>query len=74
MIVGVTDETISDWIENREFLLMDNNEEYDAYNIASHIGLIHTLKEYNLKRVITFHNRVKSAKNFSNDHVNFHNG
>jgi len=67
-IVGVNHQMIKVWIENRELLKTETGIETDAETLAAHIGLIKTTKEYDLRRVISFHSRVKAAKNFVKDH------
>ena len=68
VIVGVDDPMIHNWIQNRELLRTETGIETDAEKLAAHIGLMKTIKEYDLKRVISFHGRVKNAKNFVQDH------
>jgi len=69
VIVGIDDQTISKWIKNRELVGTDNKLLTDAASLAAMIGLIKTIgeKEYDLRRIITFHNRVKGAKQFKDD-------
>ena len=45
----------------------DTGIENDAESMAAQIGLIKSIKNYDLKRVISFHNRVSRAKSFKND-------
>ncbi|MBT7350803.1 hypothetical protein HN803_08580, partial [candidate division WWE3 bacterium] len=58
---------ISKWIENRELVRTDDGETTDAKTLASQIGLIKAIKDYDLKRMISFHSRVKSAEWFAED-------
>jgi hypothetical protein len=37
--------------------------------LAAHIGLAKATKDYNLKRTISFHSRIKSADQFAKDHL-----
>ncbi len=57
-IVGVDDPMIKEWIENREFLQTDTGLEADAQTLAAYIGLLKVMRDYDLKRVISFHGRV----------------
>jgi hypothetical protein len=66
VIIGVDEPMIADWIKRRE-LLQTNEEIVDAKSLAAEIGLIKAIKDYNLKRVLSFHSRVKSAEDFSNE-------
>lgn len=67
VIVGVNEPMVKDLIDEREILAINPNQSTDADTLASKIGLIKSIKDYNLKRVISFHSRVKSAKNFSSE-------
>jgi superfamily II DNA or RNA helicase len=66
VIIGVDEPMIADWIKRRE-LLQTNDEVVDAKSLAAEIGLIKAIKDYNLKRVLSFHSRVKSAEDFSKE-------
>jgi superfamily II DNA or RNA helicase len=66
VIIGVDEPMIADWIKRRE-LLQTNDEIVDAKSLAAEIGLIKAIKDYNLKRVLSFHSRVKSAEDFSKE-------
>jgi hypothetical protein len=67
VIIGVDDPTIAEWIKNREIVKPKEGEETDAESLASQIGMLKAIKDYDLKRVISFHSRVKRAEEFSND-------
>jgi predicted helicase len=67
VIIGVDDPTIADWIENRELVKPDEGVETDAESLAAQIGVLKAMKDYDLKRVISFHSRVKRAEAFSGD-------
>jgi len=69
VIVGIDDQTISEWIENRELVETDTEILTDAQSLASMIGLIKVMneKKYDLKRIITFHNRIEGAKQFKDE-------
>ena len=66
VIIGVDEPMIADWIKNRQLLKQDD-EIIDAKSLAAEIGLIKAIKDFNLKRVISFHSRVKSAEDFSKE-------
>ena len=66
VIIGVDEPMIADWIKNRQ-LLKQEDEIIDAKSLAAEIGLIKAIKDFNLKRVISFHSRVKSAEDFSKE-------
>ncbi|MGO8821936.1 MAG: Helicase associated domain protein [Desulfomonilaceae bacterium] len=65
IVVAVTVALYKDYAENRTLLRFDNKRMLDANRLASHLALIKTAKEHNLRKVITFHSRIKSAKEFS---------
>ena len=67
VIVGVDDLTIADWIERRELVQTDSGYITDADSLASQIGLIKAIKDYDLKRMISFHSRVKRAETFASE-------
>jgi superfamily II DNA or RNA helicase len=68
VIVGVDNAMVSQWIEDRELVTPETGDAVtNAELLASQIGLLKAMKDYNLKRVISFHSRVKRAEDFSND-------
>lgn len=67
VIIGVDDPMIAAWIENRELVETDSGIENDAEYLAAQIGLLKAIKDYDLKRVISFHSRVSRAEAFSED-------
>lgn len=67
VIIGINDSVISEWIKSRELLKIDSLIEMDAEILASHIGLLKAIKDFDLHKVISFHSRVSRAENFSLD-------
>lgn len=67
IIIGVDDPTISALIENRDFLKADADIEIDAESLAAQVGLIKAIKDYDLRRVISFHSKVSRAEDFSKE-------
>jgi superfamily II DNA or RNA helicase len=67
VIIGVDSPMIAEWIKNRELIKTDTGIENDAGSMAAQIGLIKAIKDYDLKRIISFHNRVSRAESFKND-------
>jgi predicted helicase len=67
VIIGVDSPMIAEWIKNREFIKTDTGIENDAESMAAQIGLIKAIKDYDLKRVISFHSRVSRAESFKDD-------
>jgi hypothetical protein len=70
VIIGVDNPTIAAWIENRELVKTESGIESDAESLAAQIGLLKAYKDYDLRRVISFHSRVKRAEQFSKDLIN----
>ena len=70
LIIGIDDPTVHSQIVNREFVSIRNEVDTDTESLANHIALSKAMAnpEYRLKRVITFHGRVKGAKKFSEIH------
>jgi superfamily II DNA or RNA helicase len=69
LIVGVTDPQVQDLIDRRELVSINDTVTTDARTLAAHIGLAKATKDYNLKRTISFHSRIKSADQFAQDHI-----
>ena len=65
VIVGVDQPMIKEWIDNQELLGINPNKVTDARTLAAKIGLIKAIKDYDLTRVISFHNRVTAARDFA---------
>ena len=69
VIVGVDEPMVREWIENYEIVSTDPDNQTDARTLAAKIGLLKAVKDYDLKRVISFHSRVAGAKQFSDELV-----
>ena len=67
VIVGVDEPMVKQWIDDYEIVATNPDEHTDARTLAAKIGLIKAIKDYDLKRVISFHSRVKGAKSFSEE-------
>ena len=67
VIIGVDQPMITEWIENRELIKTASGEATDAESLAAQIGLFKAIQDYDLKRIISFHNRVKRAETFASD-------
>jgi predicted helicase len=65
VIVGVDDATYRDWAKRGRFVTRDGTEVTDARTLAGQIGLAKTMRRYDLRRTITFHSRVKRAREFA---------
>ena len=68
VIVGVDDPAVEAKIITRSIVETGADLQTDTETLANHIALAKATKDYALRRIITFHSRVKSAKRFSEDH------
>jgi superfamily II DNA or RNA helicase len=73
VIVGVDEPMVREWIVNYEIVSIDPDNQTDARTLAAKIGLLKAVKDYDLKRVISFHSRVAGAKQFSDELVDIAN-
>jgi len=70
VIIGVDDPTIAQWITKRELVSTGTGIETDSESLAAQIGLLKAIKDYDLKRIISFHSRVNRAEAFTTDMQN----
>ena len=64
VIIGVDDATIAQWIDQRKLVTTGTGVETDSESLAAQIGLLKAMKDFDLKRVISFHSRVSRAEGF----------
>jgi superfamily II DNA or RNA helicase len=64
-IIGVDDATYREWAERGAFVTLDGVKVTDANTLAGQIGLAKAMRKYDLRRVISFHSRVKRAREFA---------
>lgn len=67
VVVGIDSPMIKEFIDERRLLEINPDDNIDAESLAAQIGVLKSVKDYGLKRVISFHGRVNRAKNFSKD-------
>jgi superfamily II DNA or RNA helicase len=67
VVVGVDEPRVKLLIDNYELVSSNPDSITDARTLAAKVGLIKAIRDYNLKRVISFHSRVKGAKEFSGE-------
>jgi hypothetical protein len=65
VIVGVDDDTYLEWVNEGQFVTIDGTKVTDARSLAAQIGLLKAMKRFDLRRIISFHSRVKKAKEFA---------
>jgi superfamily II DNA or RNA helicase len=66
IIVGVDDATYLEWAQRGRFVTIDGTEVTDARTLAGQIGLGKAMRQYDLRRTISFHSRVSAAREFAN--------
>jgi superfamily II DNA or RNA helicase len=64
VVVGIDDATYRDWAQRGRFVTRDGTDT-DARTLAGQIGLATAMRRYDLHRTITFHSRVKRAREFA---------
>ena len=67
IVVGVDNATYRDWAQRGRFVTLDGTEVTDARTLAGQIGLAKAMRRYDLHRTITFHSRVKRAREFARE-------
>jgi predicted helicase len=63
-IIGIDDETIYRQVKRRGLLTIDGETITDAHSLAAELGLLKAADEFNLRRVITYHNKLAPARRF----------
>jgi len=71
VIVGVDDPMYRQYAEEGVFVTLDGKRITDARTLASHIAVAKATKRYDLRRIITFHGRVKRAREFAEEFPQF---
>ena len=66
-VVGVDDATYRQWAEKGALVTRDGKTIDNAATLAGQIGLAKAMRKYDLRRVISFHSRVKRAREFACD-------
>lgn len=69
IVICVDNPEIKELIDNRELASIGDGQIIDYELLAHHIALSKVVVEYALQRVITFHARIKSARQFAFDHL-----
>ena len=65
VVIGVTEPMIADLISERELLKLNENENIDAYSLASQIGLLKAIHKFDLTKMISFHSSISLADKFA---------
>ena len=64
-VIGVDDVTYREWADRGRFVTTDGITITDARTLAAQIGLVKAMRQYELRRTISFHSRVASARAFA---------
>lgn len=67
VILGFKDVNYLKMFDKRNLINLTNGLKTDVGTLASHLSVIKSIKKYNLRKIISFHSRVKNAKSFSLD-------
>ena len=66
VVVGIDNPQYSSMIAERTLVQTETkNIKSDAQSFASHIAIAKAIKDYNLRKIISFHSRVSAAKDFA---------
>ena len=65
VILGFKDVNYLKMFNKRNLINLTNGLKTDVGTLASHLSVIKSIKKYNLRKIISFHSRVKSAKDFA---------
>jgi superfamily II DNA or RNA helicase len=67
VVVGVDEPTYRDYALRGAFVTTDGHKVTDARTLASHVALAKAMQTYSLRRMISFHGRVKRAREFAQE-------
>ena len=70
IVIGVDDPMINKQIIRRELLTTEKGKSLDAESLANNFAIYKSIKDYNLKKIITFHSRIKNANEFAGNFKN----
>jgi superfamily II DNA or RNA helicase len=67
VVIGVTEPMVKAWIDEQMLLDTGSDIVMDARSLAAKVGVLKAIKDYNLERIISFHSKVASAKQFASE-------
>ena len=67
VVIGVTEPMVKVWIEEQILLQTSSDLVMDARSLAAKVGVLKAIKDYGLERIISFHSKVASAKQFAKE-------
>lgn len=68
-VIGVTDSTAGSLARRGGLVSTDGGSVTNSRNLASQVGLAKAMRDYDLRKVISFHSRVAKARHFSEETV-----
>ena len=71
LVIGVNKDSVREMVEERTLVRTEEGVEDDARSLAIQVGLAKAIRDYDLKRVITFHSKISLAKNFASSFNEF---
>jgi superfamily II DNA or RNA helicase len=66
VVVGIDDETCKSMVDQRQLVSCLGPTVLDAQALATRLAVGKAIREWGLRRVVTFHGRVKGAREFAN--------
>lgn len=69
VVICVTDSEVREVIRQSGRVVTDDGHEWDAKALAKRIALVKGINAYGLKKIFTFHSRVKGARAFTDTNI-----
>ena len=66
VVVGVDEGRYKQMVDQRRIIKTDKDIRTDAKTLAKHVALAKAIRDYDLRRTITFHSRINTASSFAN--------
>ena len=66
VVVGVDNSRYKEMVDKRRIVKADKGLQTDAETLAKHVALAKAIRDYGLRRTITFHSRINTASEFAN--------
>ena len=67
VVIGVTSAEAAAWVADAKLVRTKDGMESDARTLAAQIGLAKAMRQYDLRRMITFHRSIRRAFRFVDD-------
>jgi len=66
VVVGVDNSRYKEMVDKRRIVKADKGLQTDAETLAKHVALAKAIRDYGLRRTISFHSRINTASEFAN--------